>query len=397
MHTITLGAIVLGISLLQPAAPPAAAMPTAEALAAPGRYTFTTVDQTWHDAGRERDVPVRIYTPVASTTPSGPAEPWPVIVFSHGAGGSREGYAYAGRHLASHGYLVILPQHAGSDTPAMREALGADDPEKKEAIRDRLRERMRERLKAKLSGQGAAGDKDESLVDGARADFSKEFGDVAEGPLGKMTSDPANLENRPRDISFVLDEIGRRPELAALADMSRVGVAGHSFGAYTSLASVGLRVKVDGEERSWPDSRARAAVAMSPQGRGVMGIYDGSWEKIGVPVLCLTGTKDMGQGQRAAAWRRDILGHITAPTTFIEITDANHMTFGMSKDGLSDSQRARGGAYNEAHNRLIRIALTAFVDAYVRGDAGARAFVEADGLREAVQAEASFERAGGSK
>ena len=317
----------------------AAGAPLAARFADTGNFTFTVSDQTWRDAVRNRDVPVRIFLPKRDERAGGASgERYPVVVFSHGAGGSREGYAYAATHLASHGYLVVLPQHAGSDTAAWRSAAG--------------------------------------------------------GPVAKMVDDAANLENRPRDVSFVLDQVSHDPELAARADMNRVGGAGHSFGAYTSLAAAGLRVKIEGATRSWPDARVKAAVAMSPQGTGTMGIHAASWDAITVPVLCLTGTKDMGQGQRAAAWRRDILGHIKAPTTFIEIVDANHMTFAISKGGLSDSQRARGGSYNEEHNRLIRLSLTAFLDAYVRGDQAARAYVEGEGLKAAVEVGASFERAG---
>ena len=43
-------------------------------------------------------------------------KPEPVIVFSHGLGGSRETYAAYGMHWASYGYVVIFPQHHGSDT-----------------------------------------------------------------------------------------------------------------------------------------------------------------------------------------------------------------------------------------------------------------------------------------
>ena len=48
----------------------------------------------WHDATRDRDVPVKIYFPKDG------AGPFPVVLFSHGLGGSREGYEYLGRHWA---------------------------------------------------------------------------------------------------------------------------------------------------------------------------------------------------------------------------------------------------------------------------------------------------------
>src|SRR5262245_32918461 len=88
---------------------------SAETNAAPQRYAsagsyeveVTTVD--WVDAKRDRNVPARIYSPKTSNGP------FPVIIFSHGLGGSRDGYAYLGQHWASHGYVSVHIQHIGSD------------------------------------------------------------------------------------------------------------------------------------------------------------------------------------------------------------------------------------------------------------------------------------------
>ena len=82
----------------------------------PGSLSVATVEYDWHDAARNRDVPVKIYYPSTNTVPC------PVIVFSHGLGGSREGYAYMGRHWASHGYVSVHPTHIGSDTSVLNES-----------------------------------------------------------------------------------------------------------------------------------------------------------------------------------------------------------------------------------------------------------------------------------
>src|SRR5215510_6060681 len=71
--------------------------------------TVEILRTNWHDARRDRDVPAKIYSP---NTGDGP---FPVIIFSHGLGGSREGYEYLGRHWASHGYVSVHLQHIGSD------------------------------------------------------------------------------------------------------------------------------------------------------------------------------------------------------------------------------------------------------------------------------------------
>jgi predicted dienelactone hydrolase len=65
--------------------------------AKPGKYAVETISYDWQDKTRDRDVPVKLYFPKSG------AGPFPVIIFSHGLGGSRDGYEYLGRHWASHG------------------------------------------------------------------------------------------------------------------------------------------------------------------------------------------------------------------------------------------------------------------------------------------------------
>src|SRR5438093_7144385 len=72
------------------------------------------IRETWRDAERERDVPVKIFLPEKS----GSAQP--VIIFSHGLGGTRETYDYLGEHWAGCGYVSVHLQHAGSDDAVWR-------------------------------------------------------------------------------------------------------------------------------------------------------------------------------------------------------------------------------------------------------------------------------------
>ena len=65
--------------------------------------------ETWRDAKRERDVPVKIYERDRS-----PAR-LPVVVFSHGIGEDRQSYAWLGRLLALHGFRVVHVTHQGTD------------------------------------------------------------------------------------------------------------------------------------------------------------------------------------------------------------------------------------------------------------------------------------------
>ncbi len=315
-----------------------------------GPYAVNHRDETWKDAARNREVPVRIFTPSvkeeAAGSGAGRGKPgkFPVIVFSHGLGGSRNVGAYITEHLTSHGYIVIAPTHHGSDT---------------DAVRKQVRERVRDRLRP----GGAKPDKDEQM------NFLKE-----------STSDPDNLRNRPLDISFVLDSIAKDEKLRPIADLEHVGVGGHSFGAYTAFAVAGMTVDVaeakGGEggkaekARSFRDPRVKAAVAMSPQGSGAMGITRSSWDKLAVPVLSLTGTKDYGQGQRAAAWRREAFDTTKGvDAMLVVIRDAAHMTF--SDNAGAEFNGTEPAKDHAKHIRYVKMVTTAYYDAYVLGDQSA--------------------------
>ena len=72
---------------------------------------FTAQNFDWFDSQRQRRVPAKLYLPAAKTV----AGSVPLVVFSHGIGGSRDGYSYLGRYLAAHGYGSLHVQHVGSD------------------------------------------------------------------------------------------------------------------------------------------------------------------------------------------------------------------------------------------------------------------------------------------
>ena len=72
-------------------------------------------DLTVHDGRRSRDIPVRVYLPANG-------KPEPVVLFSHGLGGSRAGSKFLGEHWAARGYVAVFVQHPGSDDAVWKEA-----------------------------------------------------------------------------------------------------------------------------------------------------------------------------------------------------------------------------------------------------------------------------------
>ena len=100
---------ILVVSLLLSAARVATAEQPYDPLAVSDQSRFQTLDFTVKDHGRQRDIPIRVYLPSGKS-------PVPVVLFSHGLGGSREGSAYLGNHWAGRGYVAVFIQHPGSDT-----------------------------------------------------------------------------------------------------------------------------------------------------------------------------------------------------------------------------------------------------------------------------------------
>lgn len=281
---------------------------------------------TWEDSSRSRNLPVKIYFP------SGGDDRFPVILFSHGLGGSREGYAYLGRNWASHGYVSVHLQHPGSDDSVWRGSLPAE-------VMNRLREAAR---------------------------------------------NPRAAQDRYRDVKFALDrlsELDRAAELegepnplAGRLDLERIGMAGHSFGALTTLAAVGQRVEIPRADVS--DPRIRAAIPMSAP---VTGWRETDYAAIRVPLMHMTGTLDDSPiGGTRAADRRIPFDRISQAEQYLIIfRDGDHMIFG-GRSGMLG--RLTGRNQDAEFHRLILAASLAFWDAYLRGDAEARRWLTEDGL-----------------
>lgn len=77
-------------------------------LAVSAEYTPRIVDLTVRDTERDHDIPIQAYLPQATRAA-------PMVLFSHGLGGSREENGYLGRHWAARGYVTVFLQHPGSD------------------------------------------------------------------------------------------------------------------------------------------------------------------------------------------------------------------------------------------------------------------------------------------
>lgn len=285
--------------------------------------------EEWVDSQRNRKVPVKIYAPVAGY------EPFPVIIFSHGLGGSREGYEYLGQCWASHGYVAVHLQHPGSDDGVWKDA----------GIGQRM------------------------------------------SAMKRAAAQPRNAMDRLQDVSFVLDQLQQRSQTNALwraqLDLQRVGVAGHSFGAHTTLTVAGATyssLSVGGGE-----ARIRAAIPMSapvPAGKARL---DEAFAGVRIPCLHMTGTEDNSPiGETKAAERRLPFDHCRNSDQFlITFTGGDHAIFG-------GRDRRMGGAKDAEFQQLICLSSLAFWDAYLRDDAKAREWLTGK-FKDALGKEGVFE------
>jgi len=192
-------------------------------------------DHDWFDATRQRPVPVRLYLPAAAAG----ERALPLVVFSHGIGGSRRGYSYLGAYWASQGYASLHLQHVGSDRSLWTGNVFS--------------------LVGRLQ---AAAQEDEAIA-------------------------------RVGDLRFALDQLLAHPQLAARIDPARIVAAGHSYGANTVMLALGARIERHGRVIDLADPRLRAAILLSAP--PFYGESDSAKILAGitVPTLHVTATEDI--------------------------------------------------------------------------------------------------------
>jgi dienelactone hydrolase len=295
----------------------------------------------WQDDKRNREVPARVYYPKTGG-------PCPVIIFSHGLGGSRDGYAYLGRHWASHGYVSVHLTHKGSDSSVW---------------------------------QGQT--------------------DVM-AALKKAVADPQASLNRPQDVSFAIDQLTKLNQkdspLAGRLDLDKIGMAGHSFGAFTTMAVAGQRYFPLGRETSMGDPRVKAAIPMSPNPPRKKEEYARSFAAVTIPCLHMTGTLDDSPvGETKAAERRVPFDHLDKSDQYLVLfKDGDHMVYsGRAGIGSRVGNAAGFGGDPKKDPRfqaLTRMATMAFWDAYLKGDKPAKTWLAEGGLKEALGADGTVEK-----
>jgi len=306
---LPLAAPLLLVLALALAGLPARAQGTAQVAAA--RAGHSTHDMEWLDNARARRVPVRLYLPDAARAEA----PVPLVVFSHGIGGSRAGYSYLGRFWASQGYASLHLQHVGSDR-----ALWSGNPFE---------------LVSRL--QGAAQE--------------------------------AEAVARVRDLSFALDQL-LSGELAPRLDAQRIVAAGHSYGANTTLLAAGASVQRDGAPLQLRDARIKAVIVLSAPPFYGEAAPQQILGPVRVPSLHVTATEDViripgyysGADDRVAVF--DATG--SPRKTLAVFAGGSHSIF-------TDRAGSGGAQLNAQVKEATRALSVAFLNSVFKGDDGALA------------------------
>ncbi len=271
------------------------------------------------DKKRDREIPLRVYLPKDNAAA-------PVILFSHGLGGNRNGSKFLGNHWAQQGYLAVFMQHPGSDETVWRDAP--------------LRERM---------------------------------------AAMKQAANGKNLLLRIADVPVVIDQLttwNRQSDhpMAGRLDLDRLGMAGHSFGAVTTQAVSGQTAI---GRALGTDPRIKAALILSPSSPRA-GKPAAAFGTVKLPWMLMTGTDDLSpigdidMESRLAVYPALPTGHKYE----LVLDGAQHSVFN-DRELLPRSQPNK-----PAHHKTIMQLSTAFWDAYLREQASAKQWLQGEGPRE---------------
>lgn len=273
----------------------------------------TVCDGAIADASRDRTIPVRVRMPDAGTGKA------PVILFSHGLGGTVDAGTDFAREWAKAGFMVVHVQHPGSDQAVWQ---GQNNP-RGALVRAGSGEQLRDRV----------------------ADMRRVADAIAAGGLAGRCS-------------------------LARADASRMGAAGHSFGAHTVMALAGQRFGPLGALGL--DPRFKAIAALSPTApRNDAAQAPAAFGAVSIPVLSATGSRD---GSPLAGGRslEQVVAARAAVFEALPPTFSGKATVGLWVEGADHAAfggNARPGKPTDPRvTQLVTAATTAFFSANLAGN-----------------------------
>jgi dienelactone hydrolase len=267
-------------------------------------------------ADNDRDgriVPYKIYYPEQNIP-----KPLPVIIWSHGLGGTQDGAGFIARFLASHGYIHMNIGHEGTNDSLWRGKPGHPW--------DNIR-------KAKIP-----------------------WSDVI---------------NRYKDVPFILDRLENGEIMCPIPmDLSHIGMSGHSFGALTTQIMAGQKTG-NPEPLTLKDTRFAAGILYSPVPNNRLQLSNEQvYGDITLSLLHLTGTEDYSPLDGPIQHLRDSIYEYAgtknnAMQMSVILDGADHMVFNGSRGQLPDYDGM------DLHKDQIKIIALSWWDYFLKEDANA--------------------------
>jgi predicted dienelactone hydrolase len=256
--------------------------------------TVKVFDSTLKSMRANKELPYKLSVPFKNG-------PCPVVVLSHGAGGSCDSNHNLVESWVNAGFACIQPLHA--DSVMYKRSLGQSA-----SLKDSMND----------------------------------------------ANDPQKWSARVQDIKDIIDSLDSINQLCPWIqfDKNRIGLAGHSFGAFTAQLLAGVTPPKRSHAASFKDPRVKAVLLLSPQGvsrGGALGFDDASaWRGLNMPVMVMTGSLDNGMAGETPDWRLEPFKYCPAGSKFLVFfNNANHMTFAGSGNSSASSdlmkKRIAGG------------------------------------------------------
>ncbi len=294
---------------------------------------YTVLDLEFKDGNRKKTLTVAVWYPTAQLPRKheygGPTigevavnakiytkqGPYPLLVFSHGYGGSGLGSVFFTERLAAQGWIVAAPDHHDRHT-AVRIRSG----QKKHFDRPGLIEHARQ-----ISNSGSE-DRDAYLY-------------------------------RLDELQQVLDRILQSERFGELVDKDKIATGGHSFGGFTALGLCGTI-----HDRR--DDRIKGVLLFSTGAGGYL-FTEKELAGVKIPSMYFLGERERRQkrGTKTMAELADkVYSNLPPPKYFLEVRGANHFSF---NNRFTTRRAARFLSGTQAQFEVIRRYSIAFLEKHV--------------------------------
>ncbi len=242
---------------------------------------------------------------------------YPLLVFSHGYGGTGLSAVFLNEALASRGWIVVAPDHH----------------DKYSAVRIR-------------TGQ---------VKDFNRLDFLKSAKDIA-------NSSPEDREKylyRLNEMKLALNGILNSEKFGNLIDENRIAVGGHSLGGFTALG-------VCGTIKEYHIPQVKALLLFSTGAGGYL-FRESELTQVKIPLMLFIGEKEKKQKRGANSMyelAEKIFENSSPPKYFLEVKEASHFSFNNRFTNKLSTWFLSG---NEKQFDVIRRYSIAFLETHIAG------------------------------